>query len=351
MTVRVTAPMLAAFNHFISVGFIENGAGAAVGNFCQESGEMLIATMFREHPDYSGGVPDALKSGGIAEWLGERKTAYIAFSGRAETRLGLAKGSLLNDLGTQCDFVVYELQTTPKYATLYQQLTSGTRSVANLTANFMMVYEVPALRTANLDNRIEHAEAVVKVARALKSTPVPHPAPPAPTPPAPLPTIPPPPLPAPEPSPGPPMPVSISGLDAAILDQFEAIRQALMAQRDAINIRISKIETQATEFAKLEGIFTPLQVPEMLAKPADVQPQGIQTMLGTSWQTTLAGVIAALAGAAKVIPALQPYADILTSVGLVAAGVVGVAAKDKNVSGGTIPATKEAAKRIGTPLS
>src|SRR5580692_10857330 len=147
MTVNVTAPMLAAYNHFISVGFIENGAGAAVGNFCQESGEFLIATMFRAHPDYSGGVPDALKSGGIAEWLGDRKTAYIAFAGRAETRLGLAKGSLLNDLGTQCDFVVYELQTTRDssgqlvYATLYQQLTSCTRSIANLTANFMMVYE------------------------------------------------------------------------------------------------------------------------------------------------------------------------------------------------------------------
>ena len=137
MTVHVTAPMLAAYQHFISVGFIENGAGAAVGNFCQESGEFLIATMFRAHPDASGGVPDALKSGGIAEWLGDRKTAYIAFAGRAETRLGLAKGSLLNDLGTQCDFVVYELQTTPKYATLYHWLTVDTgRSIATLTYNF-----------------------------------------------------------------------------------------------------------------------------------------------------------------------------------------------------------------------
>src|ERR1700720_2594768 len=179
--VHVTTPMLAAYNHFLGVGFTENGAGAAVGNFCQESGELLIATMFREHPDFSGGVPDALKSGGIAEWLGDRKTAYIAFAGRAEARLGLARGSLLNDLGTQCDFVVYELQTTPSYATLYTQLTSGTRSIPNLTANFMMVYERPKLGpTANLDNRIEHAEAVVARARALKPPQAPQPAPPAP---------------------------------------------------------------------------------------------------------------------------------------------------------------------------
>lgn len=186
--VHVTAPMLAAFDHFRAVGFTENGAGAAVGNFCQESGEFLIATMFRAHPDASGGVPESLKSGGIAEWLGDRKTAYIAFSGRAETRLGLATGSLLNDLGTQCDFVVYELQTNPSYATLYQQLTSGSRSIANLTANFMMVYEVPKLATANLDNRIAHAEAVVARARLLKA---PQPAPPVPVQPVPVPPAPP----------------------------------------------------------------------------------------------------------------------------------------------------------------
>jgi hypothetical protein len=351
MTVHVTAPMLAAFNHFIGVGFIENGAGAAVGNFCQESGEFLIATMFRAHPDASGGVPDALKSGGIAEWLGDRKTAYIAFSGRAETRLGLAKGSLLNDLGTQCDFVVYELQTTPEYATLYQQLTSGSRSIPNLTANFMAVYERPKLGpTANLDNRIEHAEAVVARARLLKAPPSPQPAPPAPAPKVPEPQAPPATPPAPAPSPkSPTIPATIAGLDAAILDQFAAIRDALMAQRDAINIRIAKIEAQAKEFGELEGIFTPPPIPQIsAANPAVNATQGSSIMFGPNWQTTLAGIVAALAGAAKVIPALQPYADILTSVGLVAAGIVGVAAKDKNVTGGTISNVTGA---VGKPVS
>lgn len=334
MTAHVTAPMLAAFRHFISVGFIENGAGAAVGNFCQESGEMLIATMFREHPDASGGVPDALKSGGIAEWLGERKTAYIAFASRAETRLGLAKGSLLNDLGTQCDFVVYELQTTPEFATLYQQLTSGTRSVANLTANSMMIYERPKLGpTAGLDNRIEHAEAVVRVAQALKTT--------KPAPQTPIPSIPDPPVPPvipPIPVTPPPGPATISELDASIINQFAAIRDALMAQRDAINLRISKIQEQAADFAKLEGIFATPPIPRLpTADSAAITPaQGMQIMFGKNWKTSLAGLAAALAGAAQFIPALKPYSDILTSIMGVAGGVGLMAAKDAQVTGGTI---------------
>jgi hypothetical protein len=350
MTVHVTAPMIAAFNHFMSVGFIENGAGAAVGNFCQESGEFLIATMFRAHPDASGGVPDALKSGGIAEWLGDRKTAYIAFSGRAETRLGLPKGALLNDLGTQCDFVVYELQTTPEYETLYKQLTGGSRSIANLTANFMMVYERPKLGpTANLDNRIAHAEAVVAKARLLKAPPAPQPASPPPTP-APSPSQPAPPA-------GPPtISATIAGLDAAILDHFGAIRDALVAQRDAINIRIAKIEAQATDFAKLEEIFTPPPPPPPVlqikaAEPTAPTTQGTQPMnkvLGMiNWKTTIPGIIAALTGAAKVIPSLQPYADILTTIMGISAGVGLMAAKDGDVTGGTVPATPEAKRRVG----
>ena len=247
--------MLAAYNHFISVGFIENGAGAAVGNFCQESGEFLIATMFRAHPDYSGGVPDALKSGGIAEWLGDRKTAYIAFAGRAETRLGLAKGSLLNDLGTQCDFVVYELQTNASYATLYQQLTSGTRSIPNLTANFMMVYERPKLGpTANLDNRIEHAQAVVAKARLLKATPEPQQEPEH-TPPLDnsIPPVSTRPLPAPSHGP-PPISASAAGRHAAVLDNLDAMLQAYLAERATIDKEIAILETTISDFGKLASL-------------------------------------------------------------------------------------------------
>ncbi len=339
MTVHVTAPMLAAYQHFISVGFIENGAGAAVGNFCQESGELLIATMFREHPDYSGGVPDALKSGGIAEWLGDRKTAYIAFSGRSETRLGLSKGSLLNDLGTQCDFVVYELQTTPEYTTLYKQLTSGSRSVANLTANFMMVYERPKLGpTAGLDNRIAHAEAVVARARELK---VPQQATHAPVPQAQPPSVP---IPVPVPSPATAAPSQISatiaGLDAAILDHFAAIRDALINQRDAINVRIAKIEAQASDFAKLEGpetlVLSPI-IQKPAVEPVAITTQGNQKVLGLvsiNWKTTVSGIVAA---AAQGIGAKYPEWNWLTQyVTAGAMAALGLSAKDSNVTGGSV---------------
>src|ERR1700730_9881344 len=201
MIVHVTAPMLAAYNHFLAVGFTENGAAAPGGNGGEESGEFLVTTMFRAHPDWSGGVAEPLKSGGFEEWLGDRKTACIAFIGRAEAKLGVAKGSLLNDLGTQCDFVIYELQTNERYATLYQQLTTGTRSIANLTANFCWVYERPKAATANVENRIAHAEAVVARARLLKTPLAPQRYPSAPLPPMPAPQAPPAvPLPSPAPS-------------------------------------------------------------------------------------------------------------------------------------------------------
>jgi len=349
MTVHVTAPMLAAYDHFISAGFIENGAGAAVGNFCQESGEFLIATMFRAHPDYSGGVPDALKSGGIAEWLGDRKTAYIAFAGRAETRLGLAKGSLLNDLGTQCDFVVYELQTTPKYATLYQQLTSGSRSIVNLTANFMMVYEVPALSTANLDNRIAHAEAVVAKARMLKAPQAPQPAPQAPIPQVPASRPQPPVLPIPQPPAGPIISASTAGRQLAVLDNLEAMRRAYLAEISAAQKELSIIETTIADFGKLASLPAPSI---LLPDPAPAINQGNHTMLGPNWQTSLSGIGALLGAAAGIFHSVSVgQMPDMTQIGIlfaaVSAGVGLLQAKDKAVTGGTIPATPEAKKRVG----
>ena len=66
----------------------------------------------------------------------------------------------------------------------------------------------------------------------------------------------------------------------------------------------------------------------------------------TNWKTTLAGIVAAIAGIAKVIPDLQPYSDMLTSIMGIAVGAGLMSAKDGNVTGGTVPATKEAARRV-----
>jgi hypothetical protein len=276
-TVRVTAPMLAAYDHFLAVGFTKNGAAAPVGNGCQESGEFLVATMFRAHPDWSGGVPEALKSGGFEEWLGDRKTACIAFIWRAEQRLGVAKGSLLNDLGTQCDFVVYELQTNPRYATLYQQLTTGTRSIANLTGNFMAIYEVPALKTANLDNRIAHAEAVAAKDAEIKAASTPQPA----TAPVPVPSPPPPIIPRPAPyvqqdpeSPSGPSPVSASaaGRQLAVLDSLEAMRNAYLSEIAAAQKELAIIDTTIADFGKLAAIPAPAVLHKSAAQPQQRTP-------------------------------------------------------------------------------
>jgi hypothetical protein len=55
----------------------------------------------------------------------------------------------------------------------------------------------------------------------------------------------------------------------------------------------------------------------------------------TSWQTTLSGLITILAAGATTVPQLQPYAQVIA---LVSAGLTGVLAKDKNVTGGTVSA-------------
>jgi Phage tail lysozyme len=347
MTAHVTAPMLAAFDHFLSVGFTKNGAAAAVGNFCQESGELLIAAMFRPHPDYSGGVPEALKSGGIAEWLGDRKTACIAFTARAEQRLGVAKGSLLNDLGTQCDFVVYELQTNPRYATLHQQLTTGTRGIANLSANFMMVYEVPALATANLDNRIAHAEAVVARAAEIKAAHGSQPASPAPLPQAPPPALPVQTVPAGRA----PVSASAAGRRAAVLDNIGAMRDALLAERAAIDAEIAILDTTAANFGKLDAIPAPpaLQKPEAAGSAVPLT-QRKQTVFGTNWMTTIGGIGAILTAAGAGFHALSTgdMASAYGSISGIVAGIGLLMAKDHNVTGGTVSNVTGA---VGLPVS
>lgn len=331
MTVHVTARMLAAFDHFIASGFIPQGAAAAVGNFCQESGEGLNSTMYRANPDWSGGVAPELKSGGIAEWLGDRKTAYIAFAQRAETRGRIPSGSLLNDLGTQCDFVVYELQTEPKYATLYHQLTTDTgRSIANLTANFMQIYERPKLGpTAGLDNRIDHAEAVAARA-ASRGAPAQPPPPPVaqgqpPLPPwVPLPAHPAPPVPPPVPPPSAP-PAGPPPISATPVGPFDAILNSLLDQRASIDRRIAFVEKTAADFAKLDAPPAPpaLQIPA--ASPAAPPPQRSTLMNGSKAAITSTGIWGGIIAIG--VPLISQLADYMgTSIDprlQVAGGILG----------------------------
>lgn len=74
----------------------------------------------------------------------------------------------------------------------------------------------------------------------------------------------------------------------------------------------------------------------------------------TNWQTTLGGVPAFITACYAVYNAIthgkQPSADEWEIIGAsISAVLIGFNAKDKNVTGGTIPQTAEAAVRVEKP--
>lgn len=345
---RVTQSQLDVFGYIVSKGLHEKGTAAIIGNFCQESGEDLDATMYRQHPDASGGVREDLKSGGLAEWLGDRKIAYISFSKSEEQRRGLAPGVLLNDRFTQCDFCLQELTSDRRYWDLYQQLTTDTgRSVATLTANFMEIYERPSSslnaqggRIDGLDNRINHANAVYERAQLIKNT-------------GQAPTVPEPPLP---PLPRPPMPTTPAGLPsvsastagrfAAVHAMLDELRVNYLAELKSIENEIAIIDTTIADFEKL----SPVQAasPKLLtsktiaAMPAVTTPQP-RTNPMINWGTNLGGIGALFGAAFSIYSSIRSgQAPDSAQVGIIIMGLSSafglLKAKDSNVTGGTVSA-------------
>lgn len=269
MTLRVTARQLQTYGIFRKHGMHKKGAAAPTGNFVQESGVNLDSTMYRAHPDASGGIRQDLKSGGIAEWLGDRKLSCIAFSRAKEARLGLPRDFLLNDLETQCEFVVHELKfgesgsNPSQYEELWRQLTTETldsfgrpRSIATLTANFMTMYERPKMG-AGTDKlgevRIPYAEAVADRYELIEETgePKPKPVPPTPIPqvPGPVPHPPMPTVPA-----GPSMSASTAGRQAAEQNIIGTTLANLFAERDSIDAEIAVWESARDALTKLSPV-------------------------------------------------------------------------------------------------
>ena len=154
-----------AVRYFRSCGLALNGAAALVGNFAWETGSVsLDTTMFRAHPDASGGRPRAECSGGLAEWLGSRKAAELAFA--------KAAGKPCDDLLTQCAFVMFELKSD--YPTLLRQLSDPARSPTNLAYNVSNVYERPNAAMAHKPERAKYAEEIAAAClRDEKPTPAP----------------------------------------------------------------------------------------------------------------------------------------------------------------------------------
>lgn len=279
---------------------------------------------------------------GIASWNGNRQGDLLDYA--------TAHNLVVSALDTQLAFVLTEIANS--YPNCWAAIRS-TASYQGIISILVDEYEDPKNKPAEINGALA-------IAGPLAALPPPQPAPPAAVPQAPAPQVPVPTTPpSAVPSGLPPISSTIAGLDAAILDHFGAILDALTKQRDAINVRIAKIQAQAAEFATLEGAGTSLP-PPLLQKPATepaataiTQTQGVQNMLGTSWITSVFGT-GSLAGAVatvgvdlynKTMPDAASMSLIFSSV---MAGMGLLQAKDKNVTGGTVSAITGA---VGKPVS
>jgi len=133
----------------VSKGLHVKGAGAGAGNCSQEVG-INLPSKFTLKTDHG--------SQGICQWRLERLTALEKFAD--DNKLPVT------DLTTQGLFFLEELKRYPALNSMLRQ--PGSRSVANLTANFMQIFERPSHDPAinKLDFRIEQAELCVREFKA-----------------------------------------------------------------------------------------------------------------------------------------------------------------------------------------
>jgi Phage tail lysozyme len=135
---NATARQLEAMT-FLTKSYSPAGAAAVVGNLSQEVGPEL-PTKFTLVTDHG--------SQGVAQWRLDRLTRLEKF---AEDN-----HMIVTDLITQLSYLVWEAERF--FPSIHQMLKEGTRSLANLTANFSHIYENPAKQYENLDRRIAYAQ-------------------------------------------------------------------------------------------------------------------------------------------------------------------------------------------------
>lgn len=127
-------------------------AAAITGAITGESGVNLDSTVYRLHANYD--------SGGIAEWRLDRKTAMTAFI--------QARGKPITDFESQCWFLLYELENSPRFAALAMIMRSpGDRTITTLCWDFVQVYEDPNMAVAHMDDlRVPEAIKAYNVYKA-----------------------------------------------------------------------------------------------------------------------------------------------------------------------------------------
>jgi lysozyme family protein len=183
-----------------------------------------------------------------------------------------------------------------------------------------------------------HQKALAMAAAPLPVPPVPTPIPPSP--------IPPPPSPVP---PAPPRPVPVPGTIATVLDQLLAIQASCEAELTRVGHEKAVIDHAITELATIR--LTPGTVPQIPDDQLTMKPKKVKEMLGTNWKTNTAG-IATLFGAASAILTsigkgqIPDPTELSIIISAITTGVGLLAAKDKNVTGGDVPQTNEAKRRV-----
>jgi Phage tail lysozyme len=255
---KVTSRQRFAIDHFVAHGYLPKVAAAFVGNGCGESGENLDSTFDRVHADH--------ESGGAWEWRDSpgapRKTRLATYSDQRGA-------NLRDDLATQCDYLIWELQKY--FANLEVGMRNpGSRSIATLTANFCWIFENPAKATAGLGDpgsageqgtgRIGHAELVytdfltrhpvAAPAPAPQGAPTPAPAP-APAP-VPMPSYP---MPSPAapmaPEPAPEVLVPAGDRRMAAFQQLLAIQKSYDEEESRLKEERAPIDAAVAAFALL----------------------------------------------------------------------------------------------------
>jgi hypothetical protein len=143
---------------------------------------------------------------------------------------------------------------------------------------------------------------------------------------------------------------SSAGRVAAVLDDLEATRETYLAEIAQMTAELAVIETAITDIGKLGAIPAQALPSHEAANPVAILER--TPMLGPNWQTNLAGIGTLLGAAAGIahsvsIGQMPDGTQLSTLFAAITAGIGLLQAKDKNVTGGTVPATIEAKKRVG----
>jgi Phage tail lysozyme len=292
-----------------------------------------------------GGVLNPHGAYGIASLNGPRQGDLLAFA----TKYDLP----VDALETQLAFFLTEIANS--YPASWSAIRSSA-SIAAIIETLVNEYENPKNKQAEIDGALTIAEALASLPPPVAA---PAPAPDSPTvPTAPTP-VPVPPAQQPAPAPGgkvPAVPAASAGRLAAALDMLYEVHEARVQELVSAD---SELASVAAGIAAIRAFMDSNNAPPALLPPAAgstaTTTQGTIPMLGKNWITSVFGV-GSIAGAVATLGVDLYNKDtthLTADFGLILAALSGggglIQAKDKNVTGGTVPQTIEATARAGSP--